>query len=199
VAGVEGLRDVRGGEFDDDALLALAGVFGIAQTEVYVATEIGAVREDRRDDGLDEGRGPDEPVEEVARVYRLVDERVVVWELQAVRIVHAWKGRRGAMQTHLLGPLLCELVELLALQPERRCGQDKVALFERGPQDVGEDDLGVDTGDLSENVGDVGAVQMIGIDGGVAVWVLFRHRVEGQALDVLGELVHSVCQGLGRG
>jgi len=52
VTGMEGLRDVGRGELDDDPLLPLGGVGGVAQALVAIRAVGRLVLEDARDDRL---------------------------------------------------------------------------------------------------------------------------------------------------
>ncbi len=171
VAGVEGLGDVGRAELDDHALAALAGVLGIPQAVELVVPELAAALLDHGDDGLHDRGGADEEGHEVARDGGLLEEGIIVGKLVA--------------------PLLDELVGLLALDAEGGGGEDEVALVEgRGPLQGAVDDLGVDGGDVGEDVGEVGAVEVEGVELGVAVGVLVGDGVEAHAVDSLGELLH---------
>lgn len=79
------------------------------------------------------------------------------------------------MNANLLGPLGGQFGGLLALDPQRRGGQDHVALVERlGPLDGGVDDGRVHARHLVQQRGDVRAVDVDGVHGRVAVGELLK-------------------------
>ncbi|TKW55362.1 hypothetical protein CTA1_4108 [Colletotrichum tanaceti] len=153
MAGVEGLRNVGGGELDDDLLLAQGRVLGVLEAVVGVLAEGLAAGADLGDEELGERTSLEPELEEGAVLERhgLLDEGRL-GELQVgaggqpiARGAHMGGARRvggrgevvaapplarGISCAHILEPLGCELGGLLALDAQRRHRQDQVALVE---------------------------------------------------------------------
>lgn len=201
MASVEGLSNVGGGELDDDALLALAGVLGVLETVGLVETVLGALGVDQGNDGVDEGRGLDEEAEMDLADGGLGEEGIGVGELWSRERVLAGVAKRKRNVNHRIAyldnmylgsPLLGELVRLLALYPEGGDGEGHVALLETGsPSQVGVDERSVDARDLGENVGQMGAVEVHKVQLGVVLGELGLDGVEAEAVDLLDQLVNG--------
>jgi hypothetical protein len=86
---------------------------------------------------------------------------------------------------YLCNPLLGKLVGLLALDAESRGCQDEVALIETSsPLEIGVYDATVDAGYVVKDIGQMGAVEIERVDGGVAVRIRRSRLCERQTLDL---------------
>ena len=170
MAGVEGLGNVGAGKLNDNALLALAGVLGVLEPQGLVVAKVAALLLDQRQRVLEQRQRLEKELDKVAVDGGRLDQRVV--------------GREGG---HPLGR---QRIGLLALDAQRRRGQDQVALVEaRGPLQRRVHEAGVDARHLGEHIGEVRAVEVKRVGVRVAVGVLLLGLLEAEALDEASELV----------
>src|SRR5689334_8631841 len=82
MASMEGLGNIWGRELDDHVLLALAGIFGVTETALWVTAETAAGFANRREDGGDERGRFEVESHEVAVGKALLEQRVLLGELE---------------------------------------------------------------------------------------------------------------------
>jgi hypothetical protein len=116
------------------------------------------------------------------------------------KLLKAWsattspKGRVSLLErkSYLGSPLGREDVWFLTLDPERGHGDLEISLVQpRGPHDDGVDDFGVYPRDSRQQVAQVCSVEVEWVDFGVGSRVLGRDALEGEPLNLPGELLHG--------